>query len=187
MKAAQTLSVVDLLVLGILMDEPMNAYRLAQYVDERQLGRLVKVSTPALYKSCRRLSEAGCLTGKAVRETEAPEKVVYSVNKTGKKHFHKLMLHFSTHINPYHFEFNSFIWNLHRLDPAEALRLLEALQVALLALHRWLVVHEKEDVSKAHFGARMVVKQYRMVVTSLVQWIKETIDEYRQTAGGSQP
>jgi DNA-binding PadR family transcriptional regulator len=184
MKAGPPLSVIDLVVLGILMDEPMNAYRLAQFVEERQLGRLVKLSKPAIYKSCRRLAAAGCLIGKAVRETEAPEKVVYSVNKTGKQHFRELMLHFSKHINPFHFEFNSFIWNLHRLDRAEGLRMLETLRAELVELQRWLVIHEKVDVSKAGFGARMVVKQYRMVVTTLVQWIEETIEEYRQTSGG---
>ena len=184
MKTAQTFSVVDLVVLGILMDEPMNAYRLAQFVDERQLGRLVKISTPAIYKSCRRLSGVGCLSAKAVRETEAPEKVVYSVNKTGKKHFHELMARFSKKINPYHFEFNSFIWNLYHIDSAEGLRMLETLRAELVELRRWLVIHEKEDVSKLHFGARMVVKQYRMVVTTLVQWIEETIEEYQQTSGG---
>lgn len=165
------------------MDEPMNAYRLAQYVDERKLGRLVKISRPAIYKSCRRLCDAGCLAGTAMRETEAPEKVVYTVSDVGKQRFYELMVHFSRQINPFHFEFNSFIWNLYHLDPAEGLQMLETLQSALVEVQRWLVIHEKEDVSKAGFGTRMVVKQYRMVVTTLVQWIKETIEEYQLTSG----
>lgn len=185
MKVTPTASIIDLVVLGILMDEPMNAYRLAQFVDERQLGRLVKISRPAIYKSCRRLSSAGYIAGKAVRETEAPEKVVYSVNSAGNKHFHELMLHFSQKINPFHFEFNSFIWNLYHLDQAEGLQMLETLRAALVEVQRWLVIHEKEDVQKVGFGARMVVKQYRMVVGTLVQWIEETIEEYQQISGGS--
>ena len=185
MKITPTASVIDLVVLGILMDEPMNAYRLAQFVDERHLGRLVKISRPAIYKSCRRLSGADCLAGKAVRETEAPEKVVYSVTQAGKQHFHELMLHFSQKINPFHFEFNSFIWNLYHLDQAEGLQMLETLRAALVEAQRWLVIHEKEDVQKADFCVRMVVKQYRMVVNTLVQWIEETIEEYQQTSGGS--
>lgn len=178
MKSAQTLSVVDLVVLGLLMDEPMNAYRLSQLVSERQLGRLVKISTPAIYKSCRRLSEAGFLMGKVVRESEAPEKVVYTVNKNGKKHFQELMAHFSQNLSPFHFEFNSFIWNLYRLDHAEGLRMLKTLQSELQTMQKWLSAHEKEDVARATFGIRMVVKQYRMVVTALVQWIGETIEEF---------
>ena len=185
MEAAPPMSVVDLVVLGLLMDEPMNAYRLAQLVDERQLSRLVKISKPAIYKSCKRLSGAGCLAQKTVRETEAPKKVVYSVNKTGKKHFHELMSYFSKHIIPFHFEFNSFVWNLYHLDQAEGLRMLETLRAALVELRDWLVIHEKKDVAQATFGTRMVVKQYRMVVTALVQWLEETIVEYRQTQGGS--
>jgi DNA-binding PadR family transcriptional regulator len=182
--AGSGFSVVDLVVLGILMDEPRNAYRLAQHVDQGQLGRLVKLSKPAIYKSCRRLAVAGSLIGRPVRETEAPEKVVYSVNATGKRHFRELMRHFSGHVSPFHFEFHSFIWNLHRLGRAEGLRMLEALRAELVELRRWLMAHEQNDMSRAAFGARVVVKQYRMVVTTLVQWIEETTDEYRHTSGG---
>ena len=180
------MSVVDLVVLGLLLDEPMNAYRLVQIVEERRVSRLVKISKPAIYKSCRRLSGAGCLVRKAVRETEAPEKIVYSVNKDGSAHFHELMSYFSGNIIPFHFEFNSFIWNLYRLERTEGLRMLETLRKALIALRDWLVVHQREDVAQATFGARMVVKQYRMVVTVLVQWLEETIVEYRKTQKGSQ-
>lgn len=180
-------SVIDLVVLGILLDEPMNAYRLAEFVDQRQLGRLVKISRPAIYKSCRRLLRAHCLTGKAVRETEAPEKIVYSVIKAGKQRFQDLMRHFSHRLNPFHFEFNSFIWNLYHVDKAEGMNMLTALRKEMTEMRDWLAVHEKRDLLQAGFGARMVVKQYRMVLGTLVQWIEETIDEYRRIPGRLTP
>lgn len=186
MKGTVTLSVIDLVVLGLLMDEPMNAYYLAQITEERQLGRLVKLSKPAIYKSCRRLADAGYLSGKVVRESEAPEKVVYTVSEAGREHFHRLMEHFSSNISSFHFDFNSFIWNLHRLDRAEGMAMLEGLLSELNEIRRWLVAHERENRTdpKLSFGAKMVVKQYRMVFTTLVKWAESTIEEYRSSSVG---
>jgi DNA-binding PadR family transcriptional regulator len=176
--------VVDLVVLGLLLDGPMNPYGLGKVVDERQLGRLVKISKPAVYKSCRRLSEAGHLSGKAVRDTEAPEKVVYSLTRSGRRHFDDLMSHYSSSLHAFHFEFNSVIWHLSLVTHAEGLRMLKALTAELVRMQSWLVAHEKE-VEGAGFGARVVVKQYRMVVTTLVQWARETTEEFTRRPGGS--
>lgn len=178
-------SVVDLVVLGLLFEGPLNAYGLNKVVDDRELGRLVKVSKPALYKSCRRLSDAGHLSGKAVRETEAPEKVVYSLTRSGKQHFNDLMAFYSSRLLPFHFEFNSFIWHLTLLEPAEGLAMLTRLKNELVQVQRWLIAHEKSNGPGVSFGARVVVKQYRMVVTTLVQWATETIEEFPRRPGAS--
>ncbi|MEE8395583.1 MAG: PadR family transcriptional regulator [bacterium] len=177
------MSVVDLVVLGLLLDEPMNAYRLARIIDERQLGRLVKISKPVVYKSCKRLGKGGYLDGESRRETEMPEKVVYTVNGSGREHFRQLMLHFSSRITPVHFEFNSFVWNLRHLEPAAATEMLQALQKELQTWLHWLGVHEREDVQGEDFGVRMVVKHYRMMLTAQVNWIHQVIAEYRQQKG----
>ena len=80
-----------MVVLGILQKEPMNAYRLTQFVEKHSVTRLVKLSKPAIYKSCKRLYEKKFLTGKLQRDGEAPEKMIYTVTKEGRSHFQKLM------------------------------------------------------------------------------------------------
>lgn len=175
-----TYSVIDLLVLGIVLTEPMNAYRLAQYVDDRNLSRMVKISRPAIYKSCRRLCDDGSLLGQAMRETEAPEKVVYTITERGRNHFQAAMLHFSSRVSPFHFEFNTFIWHLPQLPFQDGLEMLTRLQHAFTEIQAWLTAHEQE-AKKAGFSAYSVVKQYRMVIGCLVQWVAETRDDYIAT------
>lgn len=177
------MSVVDLVVLGFLLKEPMNAYKLAQIIDKRQLDRLLKISRPVIYKSCRRLFKADYLSSQVIRESEAPEKVLYSVNAQGKKHFYSLMQHYSSQLNNFHFEYNSFIWNLHHCDYQQGLDMLQSLQQELKACLSWLQEHEKQDHATSAFCVRMVVKQYRMVVTAMVLWIDETIEEYIAAGG----
>lgn len=173
------MSVVDLVVLGMMLEEPMNAYQMVQLIEERQLTLLVKISKPAIYKSCNRLYKEGYLNAKPVRDSEMPEKVVYSVNATGRSHFHDLMLHYSSEIKPFHLEFNSFVWNLRNVDREEGLEMLGKLRTAFIDGLEWLTEHEREIQDKVSFELLAVVKQHRMVVATLVEWINETITEYR--------
>jgi len=177
------MSVVDLVVLGFLLKEPRNAYALAQLVEQRNLNRLLKISRPVVYKSCKRLSNNKLLKSKMIRDSEAPEKVIYSVNALGKKHFYSLMEHYSSRINLFHFESNSFIWNLYHCDFNQGLAMLKNLQLELNSMSSWMKIHEKEDLADADFCVRMVVKQYRMVLVAMVNWINETIEEYTERGG----
>jgi DNA-binding PadR family transcriptional regulator len=158
----------------------MNAYELTRFIDDKQVGRLIKISKPAIYKCCKRLFKAGYLDGETVREGEMPEKVIYTVNQKGKDRFYELMAHFSGNINPFYFEFNSFLWNIDRLEKTKALGMLENLKAQLQELKDWIIQHEKEESSNIAFSARMIIKQYRMMVITLVTWIEETIDDYKR-------
>jgi len=181
-KPTPTTSTVDLMVLGLLLEKPRNAYELVRLVEERQLTRLLQISKPAVYKSCKRLFGTGLLDGQTVREGELPEKVIYKVNRRGKHHFAKLMDHYSKEIQPIYFSFNSFLWQLDKLPASDALSKLEQLQASLRATKEWIDAHEKEARASASlsFPARVIIKQYRMLITTLVEWIAETKKEFEK-------
>ncbi len=174
------MSTIDLIILGILLEHPMNAYELTGFIDNKQVGRLLKISTPAIYKCCKRLFKAQYLDGKTVREGEMPEKVIYSVNQKGQAHFYKLMEHFSGNLNPFYFEFNCFLLNIDKIEKTKALEMLENLKAQLQELKGWIIQHEKESSSTIGFAAGMIVKQYRMIIVTLVTWIEETIDDFKR-------
>lgn len=174
------MSTIDLIILGILMDKPMNAFELARLIDEKQIGKFLKISKPAIYKSCKRLFKSGYLDGERVREGEMPEKVIYSVNKKGRGRFNKLMEHFSGNLTPFYLEFNTFLWNIDKIEKTKALKMLHDLRTQLHHLKDWIVKHEKETKSGVPFAGRMIIKQYRMMIHTLVIWIKETIAEYKK-------
>ena len=172
------MSTIDMLILGILLDSPMNAYELTHFVEKKQVTRLIKISTPAIYKSCKRMFKAGYLEGKTTRDGESPEKVIYSVNQKGRDYFYKLMNHFSGNFKPFFIEFNSFVWNIELIERNEALHMLENLKNELVQIKDWIIIHEKEAAT-APFPARMIVKQYRMVIITLGEWISQTIKEFK--------
>jgi hypothetical protein len=90
------------------------------------------------------------------------------------------MEHFSGNINPFYFEFNSFLWNIDRLEETKALEMLENLKAQMQEMKDWIIQHEREVSSSIDFPARTIIKQYRMMVITLVTWMEETIDDYKR-------
>ena len=177
------MSTIDLIILGILLDKKKNAYELAKLIEDRGIDKFLKVSVPAIYKNCKRLYQSGYLNGQRVQEGEMPEKLVYSINKKGKEHFHNLMKYYSSSMHhdptPFFIDFNSFLWNIEKLEMSEAIEMLENLQFQLMRTEKWIIQHEKEAQSSEPFSSRMIIKQYRMMVATLVIWVEETIEEYK--------
>lgn len=44
------MATIDLIVLGILKQEPLSAYDIQKLVEYRNISRWVKISTPSIYK-----------------------------------------------------------------------------------------------------------------------------------------
>lgn len=177
----EKMSVVNLMVLGFLLEKPMSAYEMANLLDDRILGRLMKISAPAVYKNVKKLHQGGYLSVEVVREGEMPEKKVYSVTDKGKDYFFTLMQHYSNKFSEYYFEFNAVLLNIDKVDKQAGLEMLTALQTHFKTVQTWIIAHEREAREKRiFFTGRALVKQARMVVTTLVEWIEEVIEEYRQ-------
>lgn len=156
----------------------MNAYRLAQFVEQKNVTRLVKLSTPAIYKSCKRLFEQGNLSGEVKRDGEAPEKMMYTVSSDGYQRFEQLMSHFSGSISPFYFDINSVVFSLDQLEFEKGLALIDAYASEINAIQSWLIPHSQEAQAKATFGNRMIIKQYLMVVNVLIEWVQHLREEF---------
>lgn len=173
-------STIDLIVLGFLTEGPMSAYDLAKLIERKHATRLVKISTPAVYKCCKRLYDAGLLQRKLTRESERPEKATYSLAKPGRDRFLSLMDHYSSDFSPFFLDSNAFVFHLERLAKKDGIRMLKNLRAALAGVAAWIEAHEKEEAPNLTFASRAIIKQYRMTVSTLVLWCDETLSDYRQ-------
>ena len=70
------MSTVDLIILGLVHEQPLSAYDIQKAVNYRNLDRWVKVSTPSIYKKVQSLSQRGdgidCLCRLAFAGEETP-------------------------------------------------------------------------------------------------------------------
>ena len=179
---SEKLSTVNLLIMGLLLECPMSAYDIVRIIEIKIIGRLVKVSAPAVYKNIKELHRAAYLEAEKMKTGETPEKKVYSVTETGKTYFLKLMEHFSSNLSNYYFDFNVFLTNLDKVDKQTGLKMLENLREQFYQMKKWIVSHEQEArAQNIYFGGRVIIKQYRMMIYTLIAWIEEIIEEYRQT------
>lgn len=163
-------SIVDLVVLGILLKEPMNAYKLTAYVDQNHLVRMLKVSAPAIYKSCKRMLASGYLRGKSQKHSGSPEMMMYTVSASGKRQFNTLLSHFSNQQVGYYLDINSVVYCLEGMSEKEGLELIDSISIEINAMQQWLSTHIKQAEDSGSFGARMIVSQYLMVAETLVEW-----------------
>jgi len=174
------MSTIDLIILGILTESPMNAYEIIQYISERQIGNFLKISDPAIYKSCKRLLHDGLVDGTSVKEGNQPNKTVYRINLDGEFKFNQLMVHYSSNLNNWNIEFNAFMWNLEKVDKQQGLQMLANLGDLLREKESWFKDHVVELLPYIPFSARMVLTQYSMMTTTLVAWIEGATEEYER-------
>lgn len=176
----KTASTIDLIILGFLLDKTMNAYELANVVTEKQVGRFLKISTPAIYKNCRRLYADGFLKREIVKEGEQPEKTIYSINRSGEERFSALMGHFSSNFTPFFLDCNAFIWNIGKIEKKQGQKMLKDLHNELSDLNQWIIQHEKEESENVSFAGRAIIKQYRMIISTLLCWSTEVLKDYKK-------
>ena len=174
------MSTIDLIILGILTESPMNAYEIIQYISERQIGNFLKISDPAIYKSCKRLLHDGLVDGTSVKEGNQPNKTVYRINPDGEFKFNQLMVHYSSNLNNWNIEFNAFMWNLEKVDKQQGLQMLANLGDLLREKESWFKDHVVELLPYIPFSARMGLTQYSMMTTTLVAWIEGATEEYER-------
>jgi len=172
------MSTIDLIVLAIVFKHPLNAYELVRYVKNRRIDRVLKVSEPAIFKSCRRLAKDQCLDGETVREANVPDKIVYSINERGRERLYTLLAHYAHNVNPFYFDFNTVVWGVDCVEPEQGAQLLKELQEQLHNIKQGVIAHEKEVAQQLPFGARQIVKQYRMTISVLAEWIDEVVSDY---------
>jgi len=180
MAKARTGSPIDLLILGLIKEVPRNAYDLAVFIESRHLNLVLKVSTPAIYKNCKKLHQNGYLSGKKEKRGESPERLVYTVTKKGGVYFQDLMKELSGDILPFYFEHNSFLWHIEKLPLKEQKERVEILSESICTLQTWVSNHEQEVKKMGFFGGWILALQYKFVVDSLVKWIEAVQEELKK-------
>ena len=78
-----TVSKVEVVVLGLLADEPMHGYDLLERFRARSMGFWVEVGKASVYQVLKRLEREGSIAGKAQEGTEGPDRRVYRITSGG--------------------------------------------------------------------------------------------------------
>jgi DNA-binding PadR family transcriptional regulator len=145
----------ELVILGFLMQMPYHGYLIAKIIND-MIGPFARLSNGRLYPLLAKLEQEGLIQaapGEAVPAPLRPERDrqhhSYQITEAGRQRFHELMM--DTTSNPG--EYRRIFWfklpNLHWLEPAERLYLLDH-YVNFCQTHLFHLANERRDLeSKA--------------------------------------
>jgi DNA-binding PadR family transcriptional regulator len=176
------MSTIDLILLGVLMQKPMNAYEMKKEMEYRNIKDWVKISSPSVYKNLVKLYHSGYVDGKTVREGEMPEKTIYKINDTGKEYFLQLMKRYSEDPAKIYADFSAFIANLSHVDYDTGLKMIESLQISL-ALERDTIIGQLEIKDGATFYATAVIHLYLQIYEFFCSWVEDFKKQYTDHQG----
>ena len=77
-------SKVELVVLGLLADEPSYGYQLLERFRERSMSFWGEIGRASVYQARDRLEAKGLVTGRAQDGTTGPDRRVYRLTRTGR-------------------------------------------------------------------------------------------------------
>lgn len=173
------MSTVDLMLLGILMKRPMNAYEMKKELDYRSIKDWIRISSPSVYKNLVKLYKSGYLDGKMIREGEMPEKMVYTINDKGKKHFTFLMEKYSEDPGTVYIDFAAFLSNLYNLDYKTGLKMIESLQ-NVLSYKRDCITAQYKNKNEYSFYAGAVIDLYMEMYNTFCTWLENFKKQYTE-------
>jgi len=167
------MATIDLIVLGILKNQPMGAYDIQKLVEYRNISKWVKISTPSVYKKAIQLEEKGFLRAEIIKEGKMPEKAVYSLTDAGEKEFERLMLEIAEKPIRIFLDFNAVVVNLDSLPPEKQKSCVEHIEKNVAILKNCLKenLQEKENLAEIPKAGMAVLRQQFILVEAIEKWI----------------
>ncbi|MDB0438893.1 PadR family transcriptional regulator [Clostridioides difficile] len=169
------MATIDLIVLGIVKQQPQSAYDIQKVVEYRNISRWVKISTPSIYKKVIQLEEKGYIQSTVVREGRMPEKAIYSLTELGEKHFLDLM--FDTASKPVNIflDFNAVIVNLYSLTPEKQKLCLSSIEENIQTLKSYIEENIKTKSNVPETG-KAILDQQLVLAQTLETWVNSLKD-----------
>jgi PadR family transcriptional regulator PadR len=81
----------DLVVLGLLREQPMYGYQIKQQIETRHLNHWAHVSLPSIYNTLNRLEKKGLIGAHQEKVGKMPERTVYHLTLKGERGLARLV------------------------------------------------------------------------------------------------
>lgn len=174
------MSTIDLIVLGLVKQQPQGAYDIQKELESRNISRWVRVSIPSIYKKVIQLEEKGYIQGSITKTGKMPEKAVYQLTEKGESYFLELMDKISNQTVNIFLDLNSVIVNLDSVPLETKLKYLNQIESNILDLAETL---NKNIIAKPHspmIGKSVLEQQFSLAET-LKKWIGGLKSQYKKS------
>lgn len=173
------MSTIDLVILGIVAENPQSAYDIQKDIEYHHLSRWTKISIPSIYRKVLQLSEKGYLRSDIVKGDRFADKAVYSITDEGKDYFNSLMQYYATQTVPLLFDFNVVIANLNKLNKDAALDLIsklkESITVSVGTNEEYLT-----EYSNIPLVGKTIIEQQGLLYKTLLEWLDTFREQFER-------
>ncbi len=168
------MATIDLIVLGMVKQQPLSAYDIQKLVEYRNISKWVKISTPSIYKKVIQLEEKGYLKGTVMKTGTMSEKVVYTLTEEGKEAFQELMRKIASQPIRFFLDFNAVIVNLDGLSLEKQRVCLASIEENIKTLKGYLEenLREKENLPEIPETGMAVLRQQLILAQAIETWIE---------------
>ena len=110
-KSRIRVSPIDVILLGLLSEEPRNGYEINKVIKQRRLRSWVKISEASVYRRLRALADDGALSGYTTRDGQNPHKTVFKLTPAGRARLAQSVADAAR--QPIHLQFDFDVWLAH--------------------------------------------------------------------------
>ena len=115
-------SKVEVVVLGLLAEEPMHGYELIERYRARSMGFWAEIGKASVYQVLKRLERERSVVGKALEGREGPDRRVYRITRQGRQRLNEGLAERFAWLEPYETDAGIAMGFAHLLPVAEARR-----------------------------------------------------------------
>lgn len=175
------MATIDLIVLGMVKQQPLSAYDIQKLVEYRNMSRWVKISTPSIYKKVIQLENKGFIKGTLVTEGSKSEKVIYALTDTGQSKFQKLMKEISQQPIHIFLDFNAVMVNLASLPLQDQKDCVANINKSIISLRKYLSENQavKEHSSEIPKTGLAVLQQQIILAETIEKWLQNMREDLR--------
>jgi DNA-binding PadR family transcriptional regulator len=126
-----SVSKVEVVVLGVLAEEPMYGYGVLERFRTRSMGFWTEVGKASVYQALRRLEADGLVAGRAQEGSDGPDRRVFKITKAGRERLRAGLAERFGALEPFETAAGVALGFVHLLPAAEGRRALDARELAV--------------------------------------------------------
>ncbi len=124
-------SKVEVVVLGLLAEEPLYGYDLLERFRSRSMGFWVEVGKASVYQALRRLERDGLINGRSQDGPDGPDRRVYRITKAGRDRLTSGLSERVATLEPYETEGGMALGFAHLLSASDARKAVDGRETAI--------------------------------------------------------
>ena len=173
-------SKVEVVVLGLLAEEPLYGYDLLERFRTRSMGSWMEVGKASVYQALHRLEERGLVAGRRLAGTGGPDRREYRITAAGRARLRAGLRERLAEARPYETDAGLALGFVHLLPPDEARRAVGVREMALNE-RRSTIAAERERIADAPGAAGEVARRMLELQDALAEteqrWLRALGDD----------